>query len=150
MATGHCKILSMNLVLRELPSAPSDLAESDIRVCADDFRQMTGHPASRFRLQPWKTHVVTVTSRMGTVWRSLRGHGSLPVRKDECWLGPGTQSQLNISDGSVVSVAVAKSQALGRLRYYTSHPNDAVRIVFRAAIGCLAVVTASAFLHRRS
>jgi hypothetical protein len=135
----------MNLVLRELPSAPSDLAESDIRVCADDFRQMTGYPASRFRLQPWKTHVVTVTSRVGTVWRLLKGHGNLPARKDECWLGPGTRSQLNILDGSGLSVTVAKSQVLGRLR-----PSDAVRIAFRAAIGCLAVVTTSALLHRRA
>lgn len=136
----------MKLTCRRLPEAPSDISEDFIRVCAAQYEEIAGCPASRFRLKPWKGRVVTVSSDSGTVWRLLKGHGNLSIRSGDCWLAPATCSQLDIADGSSIEVFPARSQWLGRLHYYNNHLNDAVRFSFRLGAGGLVFAVVSILL----
>lgn len=136
----------MRLIYKRLPEVPSDFSEDFIRVCAAQYESIAGCPASRYRLKPWKGRVVIVSSDFGAVWRLMKGHGSLPIRSGDCWMGPATCSQLDIADGSSIEVFHTRSQWLGRLHYYNNHLNDAVRFSFRIGAGGLVFAVVSVFL----
>jgi len=136
----------MRLIYKRLPEAPADFSEDFIRVYGVQYEEITGCPASRFRLKPWKGRVVTVSSDSGTLWRLLKGHGNLSIRSGDCWLGPATCSQLDIADGSSIEVFPARSQWLGRLHYYNNHLNDVVRFSFRIGAGGLVFAVLSILL----
>jgi hypothetical protein len=136
----------MTLAYKRLPQAPEDIDEGSIRVCAPEFQEITGFPASQYRLKPWQGRVVSVTTNAGIVWRLLKGNANLPIRKGECWMGPATRSQLDIEDGSTVNVLAAKPQWLGRFHYYNTHLNDAVRFSFRIGVWGLVFAVVSILL----
>lgn len=136
----------MDLIYKMLAETPLDVSEDFIRVCSSEYEKITGIPASRYRLKPWKGRVVNVSSESGTVWRLLKGHGNLSIRSGDCWLGPATCSQLDIADGSSIEVLPARSQWLGRLHYYNNHLNDAVRFSFRIGVGSLIFAVLSILL----
>lgn len=136
----------MKLTHRRLPQPPSDNSEDFVRVCSSDYEAIAGCPASRYRLKPWKGRVVGVRSESRQVWRLLKGHGNLPIRGNDCWMGPATRSQLDIAEGSCVEIRTAKPQWLGRFNYYNNHLNDVVRFSFRIGIGGLVFAVVSILL----
>jgi hypothetical protein len=136
----------MTLSYKRLPQAPEDIDEGSIRVCAPQFEEISGFPASRYRLKPWHGRIVSVSTDTGTVWRLLKGHGNLSIRQGECWTGPATRSQLDIEDGSTVNVSIAKPQWVGRFHYYNTHLSDSVRFSFRIGFWGLVFAVVSILL----
>jgi hypothetical protein len=126
--------LSMKLLFRELSDAPRDLGETEVRICSSQFEEITGQPAARYRLKPWKGRVVSVSTESGTVWRLLKGHGTLSIPAGECWMGPKTRTQVDVHKGSEITIECAYPQWLGRMSYYNNHLDDTVRFTFRIGI----------------
>ena len=140
----------MTLTFRRLSEPPEDIDENSIRVCSIDYRDISGSPPSRYRLRPWKGRIVSVSSNSGTIWKLIKGHGTLSIRQGECWIGPATRSQLEVADGSSVTVRIVSPQWVGRFNFYNTHTDDAVRFSFRIAVWglVLAIVSISLSLFR--
>jgi len=136
----------LQLRYRELPEAPPDLGDEEVRVCATDFETIAGYPAKRYRLKPWKNCVVRISTEIGSVFRLLKGHGSLSIRQGDCWIGPKTRSQLGTHDGTTISVSVAEPRSIARLLYYNNHPKEAVRLNFRIGLSLVLLLTAAMLL----
>jgi hypothetical protein len=121
----------MKFTFRSLSTTPDDLTESEVRICSSQFEELTGSKAFVSRLKPWKGRVVALTTKTGTIYRLVRGHGSLSIPAGICWLGPRTRSQLDVHPESELEIRMVPIQWLGRIFYYNSHLDDAVRFTFR-------------------
>jgi hypothetical protein len=137
----------LQLRYRELPQAPQDLGDEEVRVCAADFETIDGYPAEKHRLRPWKNCVVRISTDTGSVFRLLKGHGTLSIRQGDCWIGPRTRSQLDAHDGTTISVSVAEPRSIARLLYHNNHPNEAVRLNFRFGLSLVLLATAAVLLR---
>lgn len=132
---------------RELPEAPPELGDEEARVCSTDFETIAGYPAEKHRLRPWKNCVVRISTEIGSVFRLLKGHGSLSIRQGDCWIGPETRSQLGAHDGTTINVSVAEPRSIARLLYYNNHPNEAVRLNFKIGLSLVLLGTAAMLLR---
>lgn len=137
----------LQLRYRELPEAPLDVGDEVVRVCATDFETIAGYPAEKHRLRPWKNCVSRISTDTGSVFRLLKGYGSLPIREGDCWIGPKTRCQLGAHDGTTISVSVAEPRSIARLFYYNNHPDEAVRLNFRFGLSLVLLVTAAMLLR---
>lgn len=139
-------VTGLQLRYRELPESPPELGDKEVRVCATAFKTIAGYPAEKHRLRPWKNCVVRISTDTGSVFRLLKGHGSLSIREGDCWIGPKTRSQLGAHDGTTISVSVAEPRSIARLLYYNNHPNEAVRLNFRFGLSIVLLATAALLL----
>ena len=139
----------LQLRYRELPEAPLDIGDAEVRVCATAIETIAGYPAEKHRLRPWKNCVVRISTDHGRVFRLLKGHGSLSIREGDCWIGHKTRSQLGAHDRTTISVSVAEPRSTAKLLYYKDHPNEAVRLNFRIGLS-LVLLAAAALLLRNS
>lgn len=145
--TNSKPAIGLQLRYRELPEASPELGDEEVRVCATDFQTIAGYSAEKHRLRPWKNCVVRISTDTGSVFRLLKGHGSLSIRQGDCWIGPKTRSQLDAHDGTTISVSVAEPRSTARLLYYNNHPNEAVRLNFRFGVSLVLLATAAVLLR---
>ena len=129
--------MTIKCTIINLPAAAADNPENYVFIQGANFAKLTKRKASSSRLYPWKGRVAIVQSQGGSVYRLLRGSGKLSIKSDECCLGIKTQTQLDITTGSDVSI---KSiwQPWGRLLYYWNHLDDTFRLAAR--IGMIGLV----------
>lgn len=121
----------MKLKYKHLKEPPLDLSEGEVRICSSQYKEISGKQAKVNRLKPWKARVVAVSSKSGTVYRLIKGHGSLPIAGGTCWIGPRTRSQLDIHQDSDVKISAVSNQWWARFLYYNNNLDDAVRFSFR-------------------
>ena len=124
----------MTLKYQNLTVVPDDLGENDVRICSSQFSDIAGCPASDNRLYPWKSRIVAVTTQAGTVYRLLKGHGSLPIPSGICWIGPRTRTQLDVQEDATIAIVIVRPQWLGRVLFYNNHLDDTVRFTFRLGV----------------
>ena len=121
----------MKLKYKHLKELPMDFSEGEVRICSSQYEEISGSKVEVSRLKPWKARVVSVSSKSGTVYRLMKGHGSLSIVAGICWIGPKTRSQLDIHRDSDVEISAVSNQWLARFLYYNNHLEDAVRFSFR-------------------
>jgi len=136
----------MTFEYKTLPETPADLGENDVRVCSSQYECIAGSPASKNRLYPWKSRVVSVSTSAGTIHRLLKGHGRLSIPAGVCWLGPRTRTQLDVQGSTEIKIELVRPQWLGRFRYYNTHLDDATRFTFRIGFWGLILGAASILL----